>query len=358
MAYELNQKIRDLKPYDPIQGTYRIRLDANESYFNLPESFWNEIDARIHATAFNRYPDPMAREVCAGFASYYGVNPDLVTAWNGSDESISVIMTSFLMRGDKVITLSEDFSMYRFYAFLAEAELVEVQKREDLTIDVENLIRTAKETRASMIIFSNPCNPTSLGLKREEVLHLIQSVDALVVLDEAYMDFWDQSLLDRVNEFDNLLILRTCSKALGMAGVRLGFSVGNKTLTNAMRAVKSPYNSNVLTQEIGTVIYQHPEMMRQRTEELIASRSVLLQQLRAALQSCGADCTVYESRTNFVYIKTAQAKAVYEYLLENSIAIRYFKTGYLRITAGAPEENQAVVSAIQAFFTKQAKEGN
>ena len=358
MAYEINQKIRDLKPYDPIQGTYRIRLDANESYFNLPESFWNEIDARIHATAFNRYPDPMAREVCAGFASYYGVNPDLVTAWNGSDESISVIMTSFLMRGDKVITLSEDFSMYRFYAFLAEAELVEVQKREDLTIDVENLIRTAKETRASMIIFSNPCNPTSLGLKREEVLHLIQSVDALVVLDEAYMDFWDQSLLDRVNEFDNLLILRTCSKALGMAGVRLGFSVGNKTLTNAMRAVKSPYNSNVLTQEIGTVIYQHPEMMRQRTEELIASRSVLLQQLRAALQSCGADCTVYESRTNFVYIKTAQAKAVYEYLLENSIAIRYFKTGYLRITAGTPEENQAVVSAIQAFFTKQAKEGN
>ena len=135
MAYELNQKIRDLKPYDPIQGTYQIRLDANESYFNLPESFWNEIDARIHATAFNRYPDPMAREVCAGFASYYGVNPDLVTAWNGSDESISVIMTSFLMRGDKVITLSEDFSMYRFYAFLAEAELVEVQKREDLTID-------------------------------------------------------------------------------------------------------------------------------------------------------------------------------------------------------------------------------
>lgn len=358
MAYELNQKIRDLKPYDPIQGTYQIRLDANESYFNLPESFWNEIDARIHATAFNRYPDPMAREVCAGFASYYGVNPDLVTAWNGSDESISVIMTSFLMRGDKVITLSEDFSMYPFYAFLAEAELVEVQKREDLTIDVENLICTAKETRASMIIFSNPCNPTSLGLKREEVLHLIQSVDALVVLDEAYMDFWDQSLLDRVNEFDNLLILRTCSKALGMAGVRLGFSVANKTLTNAMRAVKSPYNSNVLTQEIGTVIYQHPEMMRQRTEELIASRSVLLQQLRTALQSCGADCTVYESRTNFVYVKTAQAKAIYEYLLENSIAIRYFKTGYLRITAGAPEENQAVVSAIQAFFTKQAKEGN
>ena len=94
-----------------------------------------------------------------------------------------------------MITLSEDFSMYRFYAFLAEAELVEVQKREDLTIDVENLIRTAKGTRASMIIFSNPCNPTSLGLKREEVLHLIQSVDALVVLDEAYMDFWDRILV-------------------------------------------------------------------------------------------------------------------------------------------------------------------
>lgn len=354
MAYELNKKIRDLKPYDPIQGSYKIRLDANESFYNMPDIFRTEVAERIASTNFNRYPDPMATEVCAKFASYYGVDPQLVTAWNGSDESISIIMTAFLMSGDKVITLSEDFSMYRFYASIAEAELVTMQKREDLTIDIDALIAKSNEINANMIIFSNPCNPTSLGIKREEVLRLIESVNALVVLDEAYMDFWDQSLLSRVNDFDNLIILRTCSKAFGMASVRLGFSVANKVLTNALKAVKSPYNSNVLTQEIGSVVYGHPEIMRGYTENIIASRKELEAELKKLQAEYPEAFVIYDSCTNFVYLKTDDAKMIYEYLLENSIAIRYFKTGYLRITAGTAEENVAVVAVMRKYWNREA----
>lgn len=352
MAYVLNNKIRDLKPYDPIQGNYKIRLDANESFYNLPDVLRLDVEERLAAVNFNRYPDPLAKEVCAKFASYYGVDPKLVTAWNGSDESISIIMTAFLMSGDKVITLSEDFSMYRFYASIAEAKLVTVQKREDLTIDVDQLISTSNAAGANMIIFSNPCNPTSLGLKREDVLRLIESVDALVVLDEAYMDFWDQSLLDRVNDFDNLIILRTCSKAFGMASVRLGFSVANETLTNALKAVKSPYNSNVLTQEIGSVIYGNPDIMRACTEDIIASRKALSVEIAKLLEVYPNAFTMYDSCTNFVYLKAEQAKEIYEYLLANSIAIRYFETGYLRITAGTEEENAALIAALQNYLEK------
>ncbi len=353
MAYVLNKKIRDLKPYDPIQGTYRIRLDANESYFSLPEEIRGQVVEAVGAVQFNRYPDPMAHSVCEAFAAYYGVAPELVTAWNGSDESISVIMTSFLMRGDKVITLDNDFSMYAFYASLAEADTVTVQKREDLTIDVDGLIAAARETGARMIIFSNPCNPTSLGLRREEVLRLIASVDALVVLDEAYMDFWDQSLLDRADDFDNLILLRTCSKALGMAGVRLGFSVANQTLTDAMKAVKSPYNSNAVTQQIGAIIYGHPEFMRRRTAEIISARAELAASLAQLQAGYPEAFQLYESCTNFVYLKTNLAKEIYEYLLENSIAIRYFGAGYLRITAGSAEENAAVLTALRQFLASR-----
>ena len=95
-----------------------------------------------------------------------------------------------------------------------------------------------------MVIFSNPCNPTSLGLNREQVRRLITSVDALVVVDEAYMDFWDQSILQEVHQYDNVIVLRTCSKAVGMAALRLGFAVANPTITRALRAVKSPYTVN------------------------------------------------------------------------------------------------------------------
>lgn len=350
MAYVLNSKIRDLKPYDPIQGSYQIRLDANESFYNMPEEIRAQVMEKIADTQFNRYPDPMARVVCEKFAAYYGVDPALVVACNGSDESISVIMTSFLMRGDKVITLSDDFSMYAFYASLAEAELITVEKREDLTIDVEKLIATAQKTGAAMLIFSNPCNPTSLGLRREDVIHLIESVDALVVLDEAYMDFWDQSLLDRVDDFDNLIILRTCSKAFGMASVRLGFTVANQTLTDAIKAVKSPYNSNVLTQEIGAVVYDHALLMQECTRQIIESRKALSAGLQKLAEEYPGAFQLYDSCTNFVYLKTEHAKALYEFLLEESIAIRYFRTGHLRITAGTAEENAAVIAAVSKYL--------
>jgi histidinol-phosphate aminotransferase len=354
MAYQLNQKIRDLKPYDPIDGNYRIRLDANESFFNLPDALETQVMETIAETKFNRYPDPMAKEVCQKFASYYGVDPSFVTACNGSDESIFVLMSAFLMKGDKVITLSEDFSMYRFYASLAEAEVITVEKEQDLTIDVDKLIVAVRETKAAMVIFSNPCNPTSLGLKREDVLRLITSVDALVVLDEAYMDFWDQSLMDVATEFDNLIILRTCSKAFGMASVRLGFCVANQTLTDAIRAVKSPYNSNVLTQKIGAIVYSHPQVMRTCTQQIIESRQSLEAGLAQLLEQYPSAFHPYPSCTNFVYLKTPDAKAIYEYLLENSIAIRYFKTGYLRITAGTPEENEAVLAVMAQFLAAKA----
>ena len=352
MSYELNRKIRDLKPYDPISGSYKIRLDANESFYSIPEDLLKKVTDRIAQTAFNRYPDPMAREVCRKFAEYYGVDPTYVTAYNGSDETISVIMTSFLMRGDTVITLSNDFSMYRFYASLAEADSVEVPKREDLSIDVDLLIETAQKTDAAMIIFSNPCNPTSLGLDRESVLRLIRSVNALVVLDEAYMDFWDQSIIQIASEFENLILLRTCSKAFGMASIRLGFSVANQKLTDAMRAVKSPYNSNTLTQEIGTLVYEQKDLMKKRTEEIIRSRRQLQQGLREIQEAFPGSFSMAESCTNFVYLKTDLAEEIHRFLLKNSIAVRCFK-GHLRITAGTAEENKEVLSAVRAFFQNQ-----
>lgn len=126
-----------------------------------------------------------------------------------------------------------------------------------------------------MLLFSNPCNPTSLGLKREEVRHLLRSVNCLVVLDEAYMDFWDQSLLNEAENYDNLILLKTCSKAFGLAGIRLGFAIANPTITNALRAVKSPYNVNSVTQAIGAVVITRTETFEDRTETLIQRRKEL-----------------------------------------------------------------------------------
>ena len=240
--YELNEKIRDLTPYDPITGSYPIRLDANESFLSLPEELRARIgEAAAHA-AFNRYPDPLASELTSAFADFYGISPDLVTVGDGSDELLSLLCNAFLMKGESMMVLPPDFSMYAFYASIAEARVVTCPKGADLTIDVDAVIKKAREENVRLILFSNPCNPASTGLSRENARRLIRSVSALVVLDEAYMDFWDQSLLQEVESYDNLIILRTCSKALGGAALRLGFAVAAPRLTRALRAVKSPYN--------------------------------------------------------------------------------------------------------------------
>lgn len=349
--YQLNEKIRNLKPYDPISGEYAIRLDANESFFGLPEDLRQEFAHIASELVLNRYPDPLSTEVCEAFAAYYQVPVENVTAGNGSDELISIICNSFLEKGDAFLTLEPDFSMYRFYGVIAEGVPVTLQKPETLRIDVDEVIRVCREQNIKLLIFSNPCNPTSLGLGREEVRRLITSVDALVVLDEAYMDFWDQSLLPEFDKYDNLLILRTCSKAFGGAALRLGFAVGSLPLTNALKAVKSPYNLNSFTQAAGAALLRRKEESKAALKEILLSKGELLNGVKALAQKFPGQMEVFESDTNFVFIRTSQYAEIFQYMLEQGIAIRKF-TGYLRITAGTNEENKAVLKALEEFFGK------
>ena len=349
--YQLNEKIRNLKPYDPISGEYAVRLDANESFFGLPEDLRQEFAHIASELVLNRYPDPLSTEVCKAFADYYQVPVENVTAGNGSDELISIICNSFLEKGDAFLTLEPDFSMYRFYGVIAEGLPVTLQKPENLRIDVEEVIKVCLEKDIKLLIFSNPCNPTSLGLGREEVRRLITSIDALVVLDEAYMDFWDQSLLSEFDQYDNLLILRTCSKAFGGAALRLGFAVGALPLTNALKAVKSPYNLNSFTQAAGAALLRRKEESKAALAEILLSKKELLDGVKTLAERFPGEMEVFESDTNFVFIRTGKYAEIFRYMLEKGIAIRKF-AGYLRITAGTREENRAVLDALQEFFTR------
>ncbi len=350
MGYKLNKKLVDLVPYEPITGTYKIRLDANESCFNLNEQLKEKICKRISALDFNRYPDCIASEPVNAFSSLYGVSPELVTAGNGSDELISVISSCFFESGDTIVNVSNDFSMYGFYAQLYELNVETYQKEFDLSINADKLIAFCKEKNAKGLIFSNPCNPTSLGLCKDDVRRIIESLsDCLVILDEAYMDFWDQSLLDEVNKYDNLIILKTCSKAIGLAAVRFGFAVSNKTVTTAMRAAKSPYNNDSVAQTIAAEILSEKQYLTDCRNIIIKNTKQLYSDILAVDKKYGCFEKIYEPCTNFVYIKTADYQKIYEFMLENSIAVRKFN-GYLRITAGTAEENAQFIAVLDRFY--------
>ncbi len=343
--FQLNDKVKNLTPYEPISGNYEIRLDANESFLTFPKEIEDEMVEALRHSALNRYPDPNATKLVKGFADYFKVDADCVTAGNGSDEIISVIMNAFLQKGDKILTLEPDFSMYRFYAEIAECESVKYQKNDNLDVNMDDVIALANKENVRIVIFSNPCNPTSRIVKKEEIRKLINSTDALVVLDEAYMDFaGDESLLGEFEKYDNLIILKTCSKALGSAALRLGFAVANKTLTNVIRAVKSPYNVNSVSQALGEVLFSHPEYIDKCIETVVNSRKELYKEL-LEIKSDKIE-RIYETHTNFVYLKVKNAKQVFEKMKENSVIIRNMGD-YLRITAGNSQENEKMLKTFK-----------
>ena len=343
--FQLNEKIKNLTPYEPISGTYEIRLDANESFLTFPKEIEDEMVEALKNSALNRYPDPNATKLVKGFADYFKVNPDCVTAGNGSDEIISVIMNAFLQKGDKILTLEPDFSMYRFYAEIAECESVKYQKDDNLDVNIDDVIALANNENVRIVIFSNPCNPTSRIVTKDDVRKLINNTEALVVLDEAYMDFAeDESLLGEFENYDNLIILKTCSKALGSAALRLGFAVANKTLTNVIRAVKSPYNVNSVSQALGEVLFSHPDYINNCIETVVNSRKELYSRI-LEIKSDKIE-KIYETHTNFVFMKVKNAKKVFEKMKENSIIIRNMGD-YLRITAGTKYENEKMLETFK-----------
>ena len=350
MSYELNQKIRELEPYEPISGTYKILLDANECPVSYPEEIMKQVREAIEKIDFNRYPDPLATEVVNSFSEYYGINPECVTAGNGSDELIFLTESAFLEKGDKMLVVAPDFSMYKFYSSICEVECDSFIKDESLNFDVDALIEKINNDNIKLVIFSNPCNPTGQGITAEQARRLVTSVNALVILDEAYMDFWNQSMIAETEKYSNLIVFRTASKSVGSAALRLGFAVANKNISKALKAVKSPYNVNSISQAIGTVIYKNKEYLLNRQKSIVSNREKLYNGLVEIAEKYKS-LTVYNSCANFVFVKTPEGKAIWEFLKSNSIVIRYMGD-YIRISAGTEQEVDETLCCIEKYFSR------
>ena len=355
MAYTLPERIQSLEPYAPLEGEFSIRLDANESFLRLPRALRQELGETLADLDLNRYPDPRAKALCDAFAAYYGLpDGDNVVAGNGSDELIGLLVSCFVRPGTPVAVTAPDFSMYRFYAQLCGVPVACFDKT-GLTLDVDGLIAFCREQNPSLLLLSNPCNPTSLLAGRADLLRLVEALPhCLVAVDEAYMDFAQGSVLDGVERYDNLLVLRTCSKALGLAGIRLGFAVASPAVTRALLAVKSPYNVSSLTQAAGRVLFAHPNYLAECTQTIRESRDSLYQTVKPLVRPAGLLRGVQNTQANFVFVELPHEDEAEELFLRaarEGIALR--KMGrFVRITAGTAQENKAVTELLQALASE------
>ena len=344
-------KLQNLEPYKVDTNVYKARLDANESFIALPEYIREKISAALAGFDYNRYPDPNATKLKEAFCDYYGLKTENVGVGNGSDEVISLLMNCFLDAGSSVLTFTPDFSMYAFYANLAGMKVVSCPKKADFSIDFDAALKAIKENDVKMVIFSNPCNPTGRIEKKADIQKLANACpDTIFVVDEAYMDFASiketESFLKETENYSNIVVLKTLSKALGAASLRLGFIVADKAFADMFFAVKSPYNVNGVSQVIGEILLREKDFLDECTEKLTCSA----QKLRQEIIEKGLG-SPYETYTNFVFYTDKDAEKKQKYLRDNGVLIRKFGIdgGALRITAGNEEENKAVVDLLEQF---------
>jgi len=347
LSYNLNDKIKNLVPYTPDTNKYRIRLDANESFITPDEQVWQQIINAVSAVAINRYPDPFATDLCKAFADYYEISSENVTAANGSDELLFIIACCFANSGNVIMNATPDFSMYDFYAYLAECKVISYKKGSDFEINADDIIKQCNDRNAKILIFSNPCNPTSQGLSAPDMIKIINSVDALVVADEAYMDFDNNSIIKSAHEFDNLIVLRTCSKMMGMAAARVGFAVANDKITSAIRACKSPYNVNSFSQAIATTVLKNKAYLDSCRTKIIDTRNSLFNSFKLLCEETG--WTLYPAKANFLFVKPNDSKAVFDFLKNSGILIRNMGD-YLRITVGNRQENEELIEVLKRYI--------
>lgn len=351
-----NSKLKNLSPYTVTKDeSIKIHLDANENYADIPEWLKDKVAENIKKVNFNRYPDVMADKLVEKYSAVIGVDKNKIVCGNGSDELINIIMNSFLSKGDKAVAFIPDFSMYSFYGEIIEADMFSIEKNaEDFSVDLNRIAELVKREKIKLVIFSNPCNPSGQLIEKCAVEKFLCECPCLVVVDEAYMDFSNDpegSTLCREEYFDkypNLIILKTLSKAYGLASLRLGFMLSSQYYIDIIKATKSPYNVNSLSQAAGETVLSEPEFLKERIAQLKLWKAELQDKLLSLL-SDKSRFMVYSTQTNFIYIKTEEAKEIYAYLLNRGIKVRLME-GFLRITSGSAEENETLAREVKNYI--------
>jgi histidinol-phosphate aminotransferase len=340
----VRSNVKKLSPYssarDEFKGTASVYLDANENSLGSPLLKW-----------YNRYPDPMQWKVKEKISFIKKVPVEQIFLGNGSDEPIDILYRCFCEPlVDEVIVMPPTYGMYEVSANINNVKIKSVPLTPSFQIDLEQL-ESAIQPNTKIIWICSPNNPTGNSMDRQSIEMILNNFDGLVVIDEAYINFSRQkSFVTDLNEYPNLVVMQTLSKAWGLAGLRMGMAFASKEIIAFMNKVKPPYNISEPVQELALKALEEIGQVNDMIKEIIALRTDLEQQLDKS------DLVLkrFPSDANFLLVKFNDPTAVYNYLLQHEIVVRdrskvQLCEGCLRITVGTKEENDKLINALKSF---------
>lgn len=340
MIHLARKNIQNLKPYSSarheFKGTAKVYLDANENPFN---------------NGMNRYPDPLQWEVKKQLGKIKGVNPENIFLGNGSDEPIDLLMRIFCEPGvDNIITLPPTYGMYQVSADINNVAIKKVNLLADFQMDIPAILAAADD-HSKLLFICSPNNPTGNGIDRTDIETLIQAFKGIVVIDEAYIDFSnEESCIDFIEKYPNVVVLQTFSKAWGMANIRLGKAFTNTEIIGLLNKVKPPYNISELTQKAALLAFKNLHKIKEMTRNILQERS----RLEDKLPRYNFVEEIYPSDANFLLVKVENPKGLYDYLVTKGIIVRdrsnvVLCDGCLRMTIGQAKENDLLIEALNRW---------
>ena len=337
----VRKNIWSLAPYSSARDEYsgkeaHVFLDANENPYNEP---------------YNRYPDPLQRELKSALRKVKGVPEENIFLGNGSDEAIDLAYRVFCNPGrDNVVALAPSYGMYQVCADINDVEYRSVMLDDNFDFQADKLLE-ACDANTKIIWMCSPNNPTGNSLNRDEMMKVIESFEGIVIVDEAYIDFSQQmSLRQELPTHPNLIILQTMSTAWGSAALRLGMAFASKEIINIYNKVKYPYNVNQLTQLQALEMLKDPFEVDKYVKILLAERTRLMQ----AFQDLPICEQIYKTDANFFLARVTDANAIYNYLVDRGVIVRnrhkvQLCQNCLRITIGTRTENNELLSALRQY---------
>lgn len=349
----VRNELKDFKPYKVEQSGYKIKLDQNESPYDIPlrvrramAYFFSEESIK---TGLNEYPDNDSEALLKKLASVWSVNKENVLASSGSDQLIQTIITTFAGRGDSVVMPAPSFGMYRIYTALSGANAVEIPllEKEAFSYNIAAIIECVNSLKAKVLFICTPNNPTGNIMSEKDIEIILENCkNTIIAVDEAYAEFSGTTSIGLTEKYRNLVVLRTLSKAYGMAGLRCGYCIASSELIYELNKIRPPYNINTITQKMAVLILECEDESRIAISKIVEERDRVCNTLKSK------GLYVLKSYSNSLLVKFNKAGKVFEDLKKKSILVRYFGedhllSSYLRIGIGTPEQNDIVINTLK-----------
>lgn len=336
------QSVKELQPYVVNPIVCSVKLDANEGSKDLFKDLVKELGEDFY---LNVYPDDSYIDLKKAISNYVGCKISNICVGNGSSELLDLCIKTFVDRDELILSLDPSFAMYSVYAKIFDTKYMGAKSEDDFVINADKVIHAIKENNPKVTIICNPNNPTGSMIKKDDVIRIIKSTDNIVIVDEAYMEFGDESVVEEIENYKNLIVVKTLSKAFSMAGIRTGYLLACEDLVNTVEKVRPPYNLNSISAFLATKALEKKDKMRTYVKGIKKERDKVYKSL------LDMNVKVFPSGANFIFFHS-DIKNLEDKLIKEDVLIRRFGgklDNHYRVTIGSKDENNKFIKAMKKF---------